>query len=61
MQAQPSPWMNPAAVATYATDTQRKVPGLFDLHRMATLLLAEHARGEAHVLVYIHPCKSAVP
>lgn len=51
MQVQPSPFMNPAAVATYATDTQRKVPGLSDLHRMAALLLGEHAREKAHVLV----------
>lgn len=51
MQDQPSPYMNPAAVATYATDTQRKVPGLLDLHRIAVLLLGEHAQEDAHVLV----------
>lgn len=46
-----SPFANPAAVASYATDTPRKVPGLADLHRMATLLLAEGAPAAAHVLV----------
>jgi tRNA (cmo5U34)-methyltransferase len=40
-----------AAVASYAADTPRKVPGLADLHRMAMLLLAEEAPAAAHVLV----------
>lgn len=39
------------AVASYATDTVRKVPGLADLHRMSTLLLTERAQDTAHVLV----------
>ena len=51
MQNQPSPFMNPAAVASYASDTPRKVPGLTDLHRMTMLLLAEAASPAAHVLV----------
>ena len=40
-----------AAVANYATDTPRKVPGLRDLHRMTTLLLSEQATGAGQVLV----------
>jgi tRNA (cmo5U34)-methyltransferase len=51
MHDQPSPFTNPAAVASYSTDTPRKVPGLADLHRMATQLLAEEAEAAAHVLV----------
>nr|WP_045365190.1 class I SAM-dependent methyltransferase [Methyloceanibacter caenitepidi] len=46
-----SPFANPEAVASYAEDAPRKVPGLADLHRMATLLLSEHAPAGAHVLV----------
>jgi tRNA (cmo5U34)-methyltransferase len=51
MQDKLSPFANPAAVASYAEDTPRKVPGLADLHRMATLLLAEQTLGAAHILV----------
>lgn len=51
MQDQHSHFTDPAAIASYATDTPRKVPGLADLHRMAMLLLAEEAPAEAHVLV----------
>src|SRR5687767_2154478 len=51
MRDQPSPFMDAVAMANYATDTPRKVPGLADLHRMATLLLGEQAPGAAHVLV----------
>lgn len=40
-----------SAVASYATETPRKVPGLADLHRMTMLLLGERAPGAAHVLV----------
>ena len=47
----PSPFTNAAAVSTYAEDALRKVPGLGDLHRMATLLLGEHATGQGHILV----------
>ncbi len=51
MQDTPSPFANPVAVASYADETPRKVPGLADLHRMVTLLLAERAPGAAHMLV----------
>lgn len=51
MQNAPSPFANPVAVATYAEDAPRKVPGLADIHRMATLLLSEHAGDAAHILV----------
>lgn len=51
MQDKLSPFSNRDAVASYAEDTPRKVPGLADLHRMVTLLLAEQAPGAAHVLV----------
>lgn len=46
-----SPFSNAAAVASYAEDALRKVPGLIDVHRMATLLLAERTSGSAHILV----------
>jgi tRNA (cmo5U34)-methyltransferase len=42
---------DPAAVARYADETPRKVPGLADLHRMAMLLLAESAPESASILV----------
>ncbi|MFH0296730.1 class I SAM-dependent methyltransferase [Bradyrhizobium sp. 31Argb] len=42
---------DPAAVARYAEDTPRKVPGFADLQRMAALLLAERAPEAADVLV----------
>jgi len=51
MQRLSSPFMDPVAVANYAIDTPRKVPGLADLHRMGTLLLSEQAPGAAHMLV----------
>ena len=51
MQDRPSPFANPAAIATYAVDALRKVPGLVDLHRMAMLLLSERAQQAAHILV----------
>lgn len=51
MRQEPSPFMNTAAVASYADDAPRKVPGLTDLHRMAMLLLAEKAPDAAHMLV----------
>ncbi|MDZ5457416.1 class I SAM-dependent methyltransferase [Azohydromonas lata] len=50
MQDRPSNFTDPATVASYASDTPRKVPGLADLHRMAALLLAEQAPAAAHVL-----------
>lgn len=46
-----TPFLNPNAVATYTQDTQRKVPGLAALHRMATILLGEGAPDAAHILV----------
>lgn len=51
MQDKHSPFMDPTTVASYASDTPRKVPGLADLHRMVMLLLAEEAPAAAHVLV----------
>lgn len=48
---QPNPFSNPTLVAGYASETPRKVPGLADLHRMASLLLAERAGAAARVLV----------
>jgi tRNA (cmo5U34)-methyltransferase len=46
-----NPYNNAGAIATYADDTPRKVPGLPDLHRMAMLLLAEAAPATARILV----------
>ena len=43
--SQPNPFSNPKLVEGYASETPRKVPGLADLHRMATLLLGEQAAG----------------
>lgn len=51
MQDPHAPFMDPSAVASYASDTPRKVPGLSDLHRMTQLLLAEAAPAAAQVLV----------
>jgi tRNA (cmo5U34)-methyltransferase len=51
MRQEPSPFMNTSAVASYADDAPRKVPGLADLHRMAMVLLAEQAPDVAHMLV----------
>lgn len=51
MTHKPSPFANPSAIASYAEDAPRKVPGLADLHRMMMLLLAEQAPGAAHILV----------
>ena len=46
-----SPYTNTSAIASYAQDAPRKVPGLADLHRMAMLLLAEAAPSDAEILV----------
>lgn len=46
------PFTNRSAIASYAEDTPRKVPGYADLHRMAMLLLAEAAPPTADILVY---------
>jgi tRNA (cmo5U34)-methyltransferase len=45
------PFTDPATVARYAESTPRKVPGFADLHRMAMVLLAEHAPEAANILV----------
>jgi tRNA (cmo5U34)-methyltransferase len=42
---------DPAAVARYADGPPRFVPGFADLHRMTTVLLAEHVAPDARVLV----------
>jgi tRNA (cmo5U34)-methyltransferase len=44
-------FLDPAAVATYADEAPRKVPGLADLHRMTMLLLSEYAQQAADILV----------
>ncbi|WP_260600198.1 class I SAM-dependent methyltransferase [Sphingomonas endolithica] len=46
------PFTDRVAIARYAEDTPRKVPGYADLHRMAMLLLAETAPEAANILVY---------
>ncbi len=46
-----NPFANPAAIANYAVEAARKVPGLADLHRMAMLLLSERAKHAARILV----------
>ena len=45
------PFANAASVAGYRERTEQLVPGLFDLHRMTGLLLAEWAPADAQVLV----------
>jgi tRNA (cmo5U34)-methyltransferase len=51
MQNKHAAFTDRSAVAAYATDTPRKVPGLADLHRMTALLLSEHAADAAHLLI----------
>ncbi|WID97190.1 methyltransferase domain-containing protein [Bosea vestrisii] len=46
-----APFSDPAAAARYAEGPPRFVPGFADLHRMAAILLAEHAPVQARVLV----------
>lgn len=46
-----SSFADPAKIASYAENARRNVPGLADLHRMVTLLLAECAPQSAHILV----------
>ena len=46
-----APFSDPAAVARYAEGPRRFVPGFADLHRMTSILLAEHAPADARVLV----------
>lgn len=45
------PFTDPAAVANYARNPPRVVPGFADMQRMAMLLLAENALDDARVLV----------
>lgn len=45
------PFSDPSLVANYAEKTARIVPGLRDLHKMASVLLAERAPAKARVLV----------
>ena len=42
---------DPQSIGDYAARTARLVPGLFDMQRMAALLLAERAPADARVLV----------
>lgn len=46
-----APFASTPAVAAYAENAVRLVPGLADLHRMAMLLLDEAAPADAHILV----------
>ncbi|WP_447724887.1 class I SAM-dependent methyltransferase [Sphingomonas koreensis] len=41
---------DPQAVANYAENPPRYVPGFADLHRMTGILLAEHVPDDAHIL-----------
>ncbi|MGX9934833.1 class I SAM-dependent methyltransferase [Advenella kashmirensis] len=41
----------PDLVANYAARTEKMVPGLSDLHKMAAVLLAERVPTDAHILV----------
>jgi tRNA (cmo5U34)-methyltransferase len=45
------PFDDPATVANYAQSTPSRVPGFADLHRMAVILLAEHAGSRGEILV----------
>ncbi len=51
MLSNSNPFLDPEAVSDYVRETPRKVPGLADLHKMAALLLAEHAPATADILV----------
>ena len=51
MSASLAPFSDPAHVARYAEGPPRFVPGYADLHRMTSILLSEHARETARVLV----------
>lgn len=50
-QARSDHFADPSAIASYVETAASKVPGSADLHRMAMLLLAEHAGDTAHILV----------
>lgn len=51
MNGHHAPFLDPESVRDYVRETPRKVPGLADLHKMTTLLIAEQAPGAAHILV----------
>jgi tRNA (cmo5U34)-methyltransferase len=51
MTSPTSSFSDPVAVLGYADRTARLVPGLKDLHRMVSLLLAEQAPADARILV----------
>lgn len=46
-----SAFANPETISTYAETALKNVPGLRDLHKMASVLLAERARDDARILV----------
>lgn len=46
-----SSFSDPKAIADYAENATRRVPGLRDVHRMAALLLAERTPADGRVLV----------
>jgi len=46
-----STFSNPETIPTYAETALKNVPGLRDLHKMASVLLAERARVDARILV----------
>lgn len=46
-----APFSNPGMVSTYADRTAKLVPGLYDMHRMVGILLAERTPAHARVLV----------
>jgi tRNA (cmo5U34)-methyltransferase len=45
------PFSNPTQIARYAEETPQRVPGYSDLHRMAQILLSEHAPPDARMIV----------
>lgn len=46
-----NPFSDPQLVARYAEGPPKAVPGFYDMQRMTGLLLAEHAKADAHMLV----------
>lgn len=51
MRSSVEPFTNPLMVAGYTERPPKQVPGFSDLHRMAVLLLAEHAPRDGRILV----------
>ena len=49
--SKPNPFGDPAAISHYAENARRTVPGVDAVHRMASILLAEHAPADARMLV----------